>query len=131
MRAATLAPIATAPAVPPRIAEAADLFIISEKVGACFLLELVSDMVGLLDGFVLDGLVDGWMVWWMDGIGTVFESHKRRRRSTVYRIIVVLEFLFFFSFLWMTAPVTDARIHNTIVSILILEPKGFCTHCYT
>ena len=46
MRAATLAPIATAPAVPPRMADFADLFIISENVGAGFLVS--SDMVELL-----------------------------------------------------------------------------------
>ena len=46
IRAATLAPIATAPAVPPRMADFADLFIISENVGAGFFVS--SDMVELL-----------------------------------------------------------------------------------
>jgi len=45
MRAATLAPMATAPAVPPRMADFADLFMISEKVGAGFLLSSLLLMV--------------------------------------------------------------------------------------
>ncbi len=49
IRAATLAPIATAPAVPPRMADFADLSIISAKVGGVFLLSL--DMVLFLFDF--------------------------------------------------------------------------------
>ena len=54
MRAATLAPMATAPAVPPRTAEAADLFMISLNDGVG-LVVLVASVELFVDDMVVDG----------------------------------------------------------------------------
>jgi hypothetical protein len=52
---------------------------------------------GRIVGWICVGWLDGWMVWWMDGIGTVFESHKRRRRSS-YRVPYYCSFGIFIFF---------------------------------